>query len=54
MVVIIEMINENKKIRLWQDIIKAQFARFVLSPTYSMINSEEHQSDSKNVIVGHL
>ena len=29
MVVITEMnINENIKIRLWQDIIKAQFARF--------------------------
>ena len=45
MVVITEMnINDNIKIRLWQDIIKAQFARFVLSPIYSKIKSEGHQS----------
>jgi hypothetical protein len=55
MVVIIEMnINENIKIHLWQDIIMAQFARFLPSPKYSMIKNEEHQSDCKNAIVAHL
>jgi hypothetical protein len=55
MVVITEMnINENIKIRLWQDIIKAQFARFLLSPTYSKIKGEEHQLDCNNATVAHL
>jgi hypothetical protein len=55
MIFIIEMnIGENIKIRLWQDIIKAQFARFLLSPMYSMIKSEAYQSDCKNATVARL